>query len=103
MICHQEELDKDINDNSRMQLYNLQNSFKASMIRPDDTIRAILSRKMPASKKQPTDMSKSNFMSKISKLDSGFGSSLGTSRLSSRLSTQSKQRLVALKSHDRQA
>ena len=54
-----------------MQLYNLQNSFKTSMLRPDDTIKAILSRKMSATKKEgkfDTSMEQSNFMSKISHL-----------------------------------
>jgi len=57
-----------------MQRYNLQNSFKGSMLKQDDTIKAILSRKMSTTKKEnkrgklDQSLEKSNFMSKISNL-----------------------------------
>ena len=63
---------------------------------------------MSATKKEgkyDTSIEQSNFMSKISHLQSSSSAlgGLSDSKLSSRLSTQSKQRLVAIKSNGRQA
>ena len=78
-------------------MYNLQHSLK--FVTKKDSIFNELSKKMADVNKdiKPDDsLEQSNFMSKISKLESRIGSSLASSALTSRLSTQSKQRLVAL-------
>ena len=98
-LWDQEELDRDIEEDQGMQMFNMQNSFKPGMLLKQQSLQEAFGNMRKSTSRKNTEKngtaqdSQSNFMSKMSKLDSGLGTSYGGlsgSKISSRLSAQSK-------------